>query len=199
MSVSTHRPNRWASFAFSIALCALASAAGACGFDDPSSIGMQRGMLNLAYPEALHVGTAVWQAQLAGRLPRDPVAQFGDLSPEQRGTLRLARARLLLGRFAARLADDGAAAPRPSLAVVLLGPVMWSRLESGGRTLNPALHVAGPEAGDVVVVTDIAAIEAIAGGALSFGEALDLGVVRLYGRPADVAATRHWLTGRARG
>jgi hypothetical protein len=83
--------------------------------------------------------------------------------------------------------------------VVLLGPVMWSRMESSGGMLKPALHVAGPEPGDVVVVTDIAAIEAIAGGTLSFSEALDLGVVRLYGPPADVAATRHRLTGRARG
>jgi hypothetical protein len=199
VSVAKERPNRWAPFALGIALCAIAPLADACGFDDPSSIGMQRGMLSLAYPEALHVGTAVWQAQLAGRLPRDPVAQFGELSPEQRGTLRLARARLLLGRFAATLADDTAAAPRSNLAVVLVGPVMWSRMESGGGTVKPALHVAGPEPGDVVLVTDIAAIEAIAGGTLSFSEALDLGVVRLYGPPADVAATRHWLTGRARG
>jgi hypothetical protein len=184
---------------FAAAALAAAGAAWACGLEDPASIAARRGGLQMAYPESLHVGSAVWHAQLAGRLPRDPVAQLGDLSPEQRGTLRLARARLLLGRFAATLPDDQAAAPRPNLAVVLVGPVMWSRVESGGGTVKPALHVAGPEPGDVVVVTDIAAIEAIAGGTLSFTEALDLGVVRLYGPPADVAATRHWLTGRARG
>jgi hypothetical protein len=76
---------------------------------------------------------------------------------------------------------------------------MWSRMESGGGMVKPALHVAGPEPGDVVIVTDIAAIEAIAGGTLSFSEALDLGVVRLYGPPAGVAATRSWLTERTRG
>jgi len=36
-------------------------AALACGFHDPSSINL--GMLNLAYPDALHVRTAVWLAQ----------------------------------------------------------------------------------------------------------------------------------------
>ena len=40
---------------------------------------------------SLHVGTAVWQAQLAGTLPRDPLAQRGDLTPEARGALRLMR------------------------------------------------------------------------------------------------------------
>ena len=187
------------SIAIGGALLAVASAASACGLEDPSSITMRRGVLNLAYPESLHVGTAVWQAQLAGKLPRDPLAQRDDLTPEARGTMRGIRANALLRQFAARLAEPGSATAPPSLAVVLLGPVMWSRIEAERGAVKSLLHVEGPERGDVVVVTDIAVVEAIAAGSLTFEEALSLGVMRLYGPAADAAAVRGWLTDRARG
>ena len=48
-------------------------------------------------------------------------------------------------------------------------------------------------------VTELAVIESIAGGKLSFDDALGLGVMRLYGPAVDVAAARTWLTDRARG
>ena len=48
-------------------------------------------------------------------------------------------------------------------------------------------------------VIDFAVIESIAGGKLSFDDALGLGVMRLYGPAVDVAAARNWLTDRARG
>jgi hypothetical protein len=197
--VSGHRIRVSLQGAMGAALFALATSAAACGLEDPGSISMRRGMLNMAYPESLHVGTAVWQAQLAGRLPRDPVLQFGELSADARSNLRLARAKLLLGRFAARLGTDAGASAPPSVAVVLLGPVLWSRLELDGARIVPALHVDGPEGGDVVLVTDLAAIEAVAAGSLGVREALDLGVMRLYGPPADVAAARDWLATRTRG
>jgi hypothetical protein len=193
------RPVRSLAAALCAALAAAAGAAWPCGLEDPSSIAMRRGVLNLAYPESLHVGTAVWQAQLAGRLPRDPLAQRGDLTPEARGVMRMIRANALLRQFAARLAEPGAGTARPSLAVVLLGPVMWNRFETERGAAKSLLHVVGPEQGDVVVVTDIAVVEAIAAGSLAFDEALSFGVMRLYGPAADVAAARDWLTGRARG
>jgi len=40
---------------------------------------------------------------------------------------------------------------------------------------------------------------AIAGGTLGFAEAIDLGVVRLYGPAQDVAAARSWLVDIAPG
>lgn len=198
MSPASSGPRRWAGFALAAGLCAVASPAAACGLEDPSSISMRRGMLNMAYPESLHVGTAVWQAQLAGRLPRDPLAQREDLTPEGRSALRLVRANGLLGRFAARLPVGGADV-RPALAVVLLGPVLWSRIEVDGSTVKPTLHVSGPERGDVVVVTDLAVIEAIGSGSVSIAEALSAGLVRLYGAAAEVAAAQDWLGGRAPG
>ena len=189
---------RWA-IAVGIALFAVWTAAAACGLEDPNSIATRRGALNMAYPESLHVGTAVWQAQLAGRLPRDPLAQRGDLTPEARATLRLIKANASLGQLALRMSGATTVPARPNLAIVLLGPVLWSRFEAGGVSVRPSVHVQGPEGGDVVVVTDIAVVEAIAGGSLGFAEAIELGVVRLYGPAQDVAAARTWLVDIARG
>ena len=199
MRIAVHRCRGLLQVALGAALLAVAAAASACGFEDPNSIGLRRGALNLSFPESLYVGTAVWQAQLAGRLPRDPLAQRGDLSPEARATLRLINANASLGQLALRMSQPSTVTARPNLAVVLLGPVLWSRFEAGSGSIRPSVHVQGPERGDVVVVTDIAVVEAIAGGNLGFAEAIDLGVVRLYGPAQDVAAARNWLVDIAPG
>jgi hypothetical protein len=110
--------------------------------------------------------------------------------------MRQMRTNTVLRRFAAQMASPGATAP-PDIAVVLVGPVMWTRFEAGDGQVNPLLHVEGPEQGDVVLVTDLAAVEAITRGSLTFAAALDLGVMRLYGSAAGVAAARDWMTARA--
>lgn len=197
--ITVQRPSsRRKAAAIAAALCVATHAALACGLEDPSSISMRRGSLNLAFPDSLHVGTAIWQAQLAGTLPRDPLALRDDLTPEARGALRMVRATALLRQFAVRLAEQGTDVERPKMAVVLLGPVMWSRFATEQTVVSPALHVQGPESGDVVVVTDIAVVEVIAAGNLGFEEALSRGLMRLYGPPAEVSSARDWLTQRAR-
>ena len=110
MSIANSRRRRWSEIAFTAGLCVIAPAVVACGLEDPSSISMRRGMLNMAYPESLHVGTAVWQAQLAGRLPRDPLASRGELTPEARATLRLVKANALLGQLAMRMSQPSTVA-----------------------------------------------------------------------------------------
>jgi hypothetical protein len=197
--IAPHRCRSLLQVALGAALLAVTAAASACGLEDADSIAMRRGALNMAYPEALHVGTAVWQAQLAGRLARDPLAQRGDLTPEARAKLRLIKANASLGQLALRMSQRSTVEARPKLAIVLLGPVLWSRFEASSGSVRPTVHVEGPEGGDVVVVTDIAVVEAIAGGSLGFAEAIDLGVVRLYGPAQDVAAARSWLVDIAPG
>jgi hypothetical protein len=193
MTPRTARPTRLLA---ALLIAAASGGAAACGMEDPSSVAIQRGSLNIAYPQSLHVGTAIWQAQLAGTLPRDPLALRGELTPEARAALRLTRAAALLRQFAARI--DTAVAPRAPLAIVLLGPVMWNRFEFDGGQLRPLLHVDGPRSGDVVVVTDLAVIEAVGTGRLTLADALRDGLVRLYGAPAEVASTQAWFTA-ARG
>jgi len=178
------------------AILAAAAPAFACGLEDPSSISSRRGALNLAFPDALHVGTAVWQAQLAGALPRDALLQRNDLSPEARGTLRLVKANATLKQLAATLGEAPGDAGRPRLALVLLGPVLWSRFVADEGAVRASIHVQGPEPGDVVVVTEAAVIEAIVAGELRFADALDGRLVRLYGEPGAVAKAQRWLVAR---
>ena len=178
--------------AFALALAA-SGTAWPCGFDDPNSATVQRGMMNLVFPKSAYVRTAIWQAQVAGELPRDKLAGRGDLTPQAIGTLRLIRATGLLKNLAKRLGATPDGASHPSVALVLLGPMLWSRFEPAGGSVQARVHVTGPEAGDVVMVTDTPAIEAIVEGGLSFEQAIEHGLVRLYGPQAQIDNLPIWL------
>jgi hypothetical protein len=190
------RPLRGLAAALALGLALAGTDLLACGLEDPSSVASLRGVLALAYPQSPQVGTAVWQAQLAGKLPRDPVAQQGELSADARAVIRRVRANTFLRQLAVQLSAPGAASSAPSLAVVLLGPVMWNRFAPQDGKVMPLLHVEGPEPGDVVVVTELPVVEAIATGSLGFAAALEAGVLRLYGEPQVVARARAWLAAR---
>lgn len=189
-------PLRSTAAGLALALGVGATGALACGLEDPASMDAQRGTLAVAYPQSLQVGTAVWQAQLAGALPRDPVSQREDLGPEARAVLRRMRALTALSQFAARLGAEASSSAAPALAVVLVGTMMWNRFESRGDRVMPLLHAEGPMADDVVVVTDLAVIEALASGSLDLPAAMQAGVLRLYGTPAGVTRAQAWLAAR---
>jgi hydrogenase/urease accessory protein HupE len=53
-----------------------------------------------------------------------------------------------------------AAAEHPAVAVVLMGPMLWSRIEPQNGGTQVRTHVSGPVTGDVVLVTDTPALEA---------------------------------------
>ncbi len=144
-------------------------------------------MLNWAYPDSLHVKSAVWTAQLQGRLARDdrPVAAKALLGYGQ-AVKELGRLRDVLD--VVRNPDD------PAVAVVLLGPVLWARFESRASSLELTPHVAGPAPGDVVVVTEENVIKGLVEGQISPQEALDLGLIRLYGAPEAVHRLTAWVS-----
>jgi hypothetical protein len=164
----------------------------ACGLhgDDAS---FQRGVIYAAYPESLHVVTKVWNAQLAGTLERDE-AQRPDMAPEGRRQLEYLRTALLLRQLQGRLAAAPTLKPRPSIAVLLLGPMMWSRYipQEAGVALN--LHVEGPADNDLVVVTEAPVIRALAEKRLTIRKAVQLGVLRFYGAPAVSDSALKWLS-----
>jgi hypothetical protein len=174
---------------------AAAGAAQPCGLENPDSVAGQRGLMNLAFPNSAWVSTAVWQAQKAGDLPPDALAGRSDLTPQARASLQLMRANGLFKSLAKRLDVAAGANHRPAVAVVLMGPMLWSRVEPRDGTIaaRAQVHVSGPEPGDVVLVTDTPAIEAIVGGNMRFERALELGLVRLYGSASQVGALQAWL------
>ncbi len=174
-----------------IALVA-AGSAWSCGLEDPNSASVQRGAMNLAFPQSAWVRTAIWQAQMAGELPRDEPAG-GNESTAARGTLQLMRAGWLLKALAARTGSARDGADAPAVALVLMGPMLWSRIAHGPEGSLAQVHVDGPVAGDVVMVTDLPVLAAIVEGGMRFERALELGLVRLYGAPARVAAAQAWF------
>jgi hypothetical protein len=166
--------------AAAIALTLWSGSALACGFEDPSNVSFQRGILNFAFPKALYVQTAVWQAQEAGLIARDQ---------------SLAGSRALLGfrRASDALSDvarqlDAGEQAVPPFTLVMIGPVLWTRFAEGEQGLTATPHVKGPSSGDVVLVSDEPVILALAKGIIDGGLALDRGLIRIYGEPAKAAA-----------
>lgn len=162
-------------------------AAQACGYHDPSSTSL--GMLNWAYPDALHVRTAVWMGQRDGALaPSEPLSAVDPASPQAR-LQQLMRLRQTQARFdALRSGLDAALAgrPLPAFAVVLIGPLLWTRFEGVDDGIHMVVHVQGPTPDDVVIVTDAPVLAALVDGGLTFRSARERGLARLYGSPDAV-------------
>lgn len=164
-----------------------APAAQACGYHDPSSAGV--GMLNWAYPDALHVRTAVWMAQASGLLERraplpaaDPLSATFRFQQMIRWRETQSRLETLQGRIQAAL--DGQ--PMPAFAVVLIGPMLWARFEGREGSVSLESHAGGPVGDDVVIVTDEAVVAALAEGRITAREARAQGLVKAYGAPESV-------------
>ena len=158
----------------------------ACGYEDPASIAL--GSLNFTYPNALWVGTAVWQARQDGLLPAAKALASGPdaaLKAGQDGRLEAMQALYQLRR---RLGNDPA---MPPLSVVFTPAVMWSRLAPQPDKLSLKMHVSGPQAGDVVMVTEPAALQAWLSGSLTSSQLIDNGLVRLYGDESAIASLRN--------
>ena len=173
-----------------------ASSAFACGFHD--SVALQKGVMNWAYPESLHVSTAVWRAQSDGLLPRDQPAS-DEMTAQARSALGILRAQRVMNQLGAALQRKPGQAGRPALAVVLLGPLLWSRFETQGSAVQAQFHVEGPVTGDAVVVTELATIEALLDGRLTLLDAQALGALRIYAPVAVTAGAQRWLSAMTAG
>ena len=150
-----------------LALAAIASHASACGLEgDP--VTLQMVAVGYAYPDSLNVMAAVSSARLSGKLDR--TIRIGAQTPEQlqRTSLRI---RAALWQLRARLAS-GAPGDAPSIAIVLLEPMLWSRIATTKGAPELTIHVDGPATDDVVAVTEEVVIAAINEGTLTAGEAL---------------------------
>jgi len=160
-------------------------AARACGYHDPSSLNL--GMLNLAYPDALHVRTAVWMAQRDGAISRDEQPAATDPPTAAiRAMFRLRETVLRLGALRERIGAALDGRPVPAFSMVQIGPMLWTRFEPAGAMLAMVAHSTGPASDDVVVVTDEPVVAALLEGRLTPREARALGLVRFYGEQASV-------------
>ncbi len=156
----------------------------ACGFEDPASIAL--GSLNFAYPNALYVGTAVWQARQAGILPT--FSPRNEMDPIRVGQAALWEAMLTLDQLRRRLPPN-----MPSVALVFTPAVMWSRLIPGADRIVLKTHVAGPEPSDIVLITEPAVMQAWLNGKITTDQLFKYELIRLYGPDEDLATLRSAL------
>jgi hypothetical protein len=158
--------------------------ASACGFEDPSSIGFQRGILNLAFPKSLHITSALWRAESAGLIPNTRNTLM------ERGHFGYRNAFLRLNRMGRNLTGASSETEQslPAFSVILVGSMLWTRFElvEGEMVVRP--HQDGPGKGDVVIVTDSVVVGALTDGSLDFETAEAAGLLRFYGLADDIAA-----------
>lgn len=158
-------------------LLAAAPAPGAfaCGYEDPQSV--SRGFLNWLYPDSLHVIGAISREVAARRLPP---ANFNRASVDLFGR-RYSATKMALEQFGEMLSAAAPTPSQPSLSLVLVEPVLWTRFERGANGLHARVHVSGVEPGDLVLVSGEAVISEIAKGRLTVGHATKTGLIRIYG------------------
>ncbi|WP_052035469.1 hypothetical protein [Sinorhizobium americanum] len=177
---------RSASLATAIALSPVPSSA--CGYHD--DVTRARGLLNWIYPDALHVLGAISAAVAAGQLPNLAVAAP---APDMFGA-KYRRTLQSLDGLGNRLAAASRDVRPIFISLVLVEPMLWSRFQLGEGTFRGQMHVAGPQPGDLVLVSGQTVIGEIASGRLEIGKAHQLGLIRLYG-PASQQAQfllAHW-------
>jgi hypothetical protein len=155
----------------------------ACGFD-----GLLGDGFGASHAQSLTVAFAVSDATDAGVM--DKSARSSVLS----GQVGYARAVLRLGAFHRRLAATTAKVGAPgSISVLLVDSRLWSRFCPDARGSDIATHTAGPQAGDVVVVTHEAVLAALVSGKLSIATALDRGLLVVDGESTAGGSVRSLL------
>jgi hypothetical protein len=116
-----------------------------CGYHD--DVSLARGLLNWIYPDALHVLGAISKAVAEKRLPAAaPVRGVLGLDGYH-GTVRA------LERHAQQLRMSSDEMPGPTLSLLLIEPMLWTRFVSDGGDVRMQVHVSGPQAGELVVIS----------------------------------------------
>lgn len=166
------RPDSLTALVVSMGLALAQLPAQACGYHNP--IALARGAMNWAYPDSLHVQTAVWQAEDAGLLPKRQTDQTNDL-------FALNRVSLNIKKFVEVLAGVPGGEELPEMTIVLIDSMLWSRIVSTPKSREVRVHVDGTTPGLPVMVTDGKVINAMVTGILEGRVALQHGLIKLYG------------------
>lgn len=153
----------------------------ACGYDSPQTV--SQGFLNWLYPDSLHVVGAISREVAARRLP---LANFDQTGPDLFGR-RFKLTATALEQFGDMLRVASPGPSQPSVSLVVVEPMLWTRFDQGPNGLRTTIHVSGAQPGDLVLVAGEAVIAEIAARRLTFGQAVERGVVRPYGTAPQIA------------
>ena len=147
-------------------VCLVPLSSMACGYHD--TVTTRKGALNWAYHNYLHVRSEIWQAQALGKLPAYETVTYQE-------TERVLK--VLGSRFSKLNTDDQV----QSFAVVFVETVLWSQFNPRGSQQKVTIDTDGPDAGELVVVTDEPVLYAVETEELSLSMAVESGLMKLYG------------------
>jgi hypothetical protein len=153
----------------------------ACNYDSPQTV--SQGFLNWLYPDSLYVVGAISREVAAGRLP---LANFDQTGPDLFGH-RFKLTATALEQFGDMLRVASPGPSQPSVSLVVVEPMLWTRFDQGPDGLRTTVHVSGAQPRDLVIVAGEAVIAEIAARRLTFGQAVERGVARLYGTAPQIA------------
>ena len=172
--------------ASALVLLSVSTGTWACSFHSDQSIA--QAVLNLYYPDAMHVNGAVWSLQQKGQLPLDS-KRIKARGAERKMRDRIAYYKVLKALYALSISfekiSSSQQAADTAMSMVFIESMLWTRYPAGGGI---KLHVSGPEPGNFVLVTDEPVVLTIAEGKMTLGEAMDNGLIRLYGEPGQKQA-----------
>ena len=158
----------------------------ACGYHSPELIRL--GSLNLTFPKALYVRSAVWDAEVAGILPRSKQPENNTASSS------FPRVQLALEILGARLSNASQHINGPSgIAIVLIDSVMWTRFVETSDGYETNIHTDGPESNDIVIVSSSEVVLAMTRGTLDSQTAEDTGLIRIYRHDSNQDSLRELL------
>jgi hypothetical protein len=153
--------------AASAIVAGLIGQAAACAYHG----GFGAGLL-AAHPGSIDVATALQAAAQAGTIEAPATATPPASMVAYHRMVRQ------IERF--RDALELAGKPRtPAFSLLLIDSALWSRFTPEPAGIELAIHTAGPDRGEPVVLTSGAVIRAVLDGRLSAGEALNRGLIRV--------------------
>ena len=153
----------------------------ACAYHSPETIRV--GMLDVYYPNALHVTGAIWRAQNDGRLSPPDTSLIG-ATGTQRDLIdamayqRIVKAITALGTQLSLLSSED---QQEEFSLVLAESALWSRFTLVGKHSLIAIDAGSPGDADLVIVTGEPVIYSMVRGDLTLSEAFTAGMAKVYG------------------
>lgn len=143
-------------------------------------------MLNIEYPNAIHVEGSVWALQKAGRLALPDMTRRMASGDERKQLDAIAFQKTVdaLETFGEMISHNPPAAESLDFVLLLVDEMMWNRFVLRNGHVEFKADISEPEEEvDIVAVTETSVVMAIIDASMSIAEAEALRVLRVYGEP----------------
>ena len=147
-------------------------------------------MINLEYPDAIHVEGSVWEVQKAGRLALPDMNRQMATGHERKKLDEIAFKKTVeaLETFGELVNRTPSASEPTDFVLLLVDEMMWNRFVFRHGHIELQADISEPEEDvDLVAVTETSVIMAIIDASMSIAEAKEMRVLRIYGETGKEA------------